>query len=64
MESAAFDRRAHIKKAGPDRYALLGRSASGMHITLIFAYEGSIARVITARRMDIKERRIYRRSGK
>jgi uncharacterized DUF497 family protein len=64
VESAAFERKAWIKRAGPDRYILLGRAASGAYVTLIFAYHRGTARVITARRMDEKERRIYQRSGK
>jgi len=62
VESAVFDRRAHIKKAGRDRYVLLGRSEEGVHLTVIFAYRRRTAHIITARRMDLKERRIYRRS--
>jgi uncharacterized DUF497 family protein len=61
VESAMFDRRARIKRAARDRYGLLGRSSSGAYITVFYAYEKRIARVITARRMDLRERRLYRR---
>ena len=61
VESAMFDRRERVKKAGRDRYILLGRSAVGTYMTIVFAYRRRVARIITARRMDQKERRIYRR---
>ena len=64
VESSLFDRRAHVRKAGRDRYALLGRSDSGAYITVIFAYRRQVARIITARKMDSKERRLYRRRRK
>ena len=62
VESSMLDRRARIRRAGRDRYALLGRSAAGSYITVIFALRRRAARIITARRMDLRERRIYRRS--
>lgn len=61
VESAILDRRSHIKKAGRDRYLLLGHSRSGAHVAIVFGYQRRVARIITARRMDLKERRIYRR---
>lgn len=64
VESAMFERRAWTKRAGRDRYILLGHSESGSYVTVFFAFDRGAARVITARRMDMKERRIYNRSGK
>ena len=64
VESAAFDKGSHIKRAGADRYILLGRSSDGAYVTLIYVYDRGVARVISARRMDTRERRIYQRSGK
>ncbi len=64
VESSLFDRYAHVGKAGRDRYALLGRSDSGAYITVIFACRRQVARIITARKMDSKERRLYRRRRK
>jgi len=61
VESAVFDRRARIKKAGRDRYLLLGHADSGAYISVVFAYNHGSARIITARRMNLRERRIYRR---
>jgi uncharacterized DUF497 family protein len=63
VESAMLDRRARIRKAERDKFILLGRSATGSYITIIFAYRRRVARIITARRMDAKERRTYRKSG-
>ena len=62
VESAMLDRRAHIKKAERDKFILLGRSATGSYITVVFAYRRRVARIITARRMDANERRAYRKS--
>ena len=62
VESAMLDRRARVRKAARGKYVLLGRSVAGTHITVVFAYRHRIARIITARRMDAKERRTYRKS--
>ena len=64
VETAAFDKRSWIKRAGPDRYILLGRASNGAYVSMIYSYSKGVSRVITARRMDWRERRIYQRSGK
>lgn len=61
VESAVVDRRAKIKKAGAARYVLLGRSSEGAYISAFFTYRHQVARIISARRMDVKERRLYSR---
>jgi uncharacterized DUF497 family protein len=64
VQSAIFDRRAWIKRAGPERYILLGQSEVGVYVTVFFGYNRGIARIMTARPMDRRERRIYQRRGK
>ena len=44
------------------RYFALGRSDAGRHIAVVFTFRGSLLRVISARPMSRKERRVYARS--
>ncbi len=44
------------------RYAALGRTAAGRWLTLIFTVRGTLIRVISARDMSRRERRVYARA--
>ena len=46
---------------GEPRYAALGWSAAGRRLTIVFTVRGSLLRVISARDMSRRERRIYER---
>ncbi|MDI6711243.1 MAG: hypothetical protein QMC81_11645 [Thermoanaerobacterales bacterium] len=68
VEEAAFDdpnrfiRRLKAANRDPDQklYLLLGRTAAGRYLTLIFIYEGrGVAYPVTARDMKPGERRLY-----
>jgi uncharacterized protein len=45
------------------RYAALGRTAKGRRLTVIFTVRGTLIRVISARDMSRRERRIYEQTG-
>jgi len=44
------------------RYAALGQTASGRRLTMVFTMRGTSIRVILARAMSRRERRIYERA--
>ena len=44
------------------RYAALGQTADGRRLTIVFTIRGEAIRVISARTMSRRERRIYERS--
>ncbi len=45
------------------RFAVLGRTAMGRRLTVILTIRGTLVRVISARDMSRKERRIYAEKG-
>jgi hypothetical protein len=50
----------YIRRARKGRYLAYGTTVDGRYLTVIFLYKGKgIARVITAREMTKKERRLY-----
>lgn len=62
VEEACSEPAAHIRKAREGRYAVLGRTDAGRYLFVIVAYQGGgIARVITGRDMEIRERDIYQK---
>ncbi len=56
----AFLGRNQIRKTRDDRYILLGQSTEGRYLTVIFIPKANKVRVITARDMDYKERRLFK----
>lgn len=44
------------------RYAALGQTANGRRLTIVFTIRGEAIRVISARTMSRRERRIYERA--
>lgn len=56
----AFAGKHHVFKSRYARYALLGRSAIGRYLFVVFEYKGAgVARTITARDMTLEETRLY-----
>ena len=49
--------RAHSQKE--PRYAALGQTAGGRRLTIVFTIRGTLIRVISARAMSRRERRVY-----
>ena len=55
-----FRLRPKVRRARDGRYLLLGQTAAGRYLLVVFVYLGrGTARVITARDMDEKERKHY-----
>ncbi len=50
-----------IRKTRDDRYILLGQSAEGRYLTVVFVIRANKVRVITARDMEKNERHIFKR---
>lgn len=44
------------------RYAALGQTAAGRHLTVVFTVRDTLIRVISARAMSRRERRLYERA--
>ena len=58
----AFDRKHYFFRTRNDRYILLGRSAMGRYLFIVFIRKGQgTARVISARNRTQRDRRLYRR---
>jgi uncharacterized protein len=48
---------------GEPRYAALGQTSSGRRLAVIFTVRGTLVRVISARDMSRRERRIYEQAS-
>lgn len=44
------------------RFALLGLTSAGRHLTIVLTIRGTLVRVISARNMSRRERRVYERA--
>lgn len=65
VEEAVFDGNSIILKGRENSYIILSKSFSGRYLTIVAAFKlKGRARVITARDMDEKEKKYYRRRGK
>lgn len=47
----------------PDRYFVLGQTDAGRELFLVFTLRDELIRVISAREMSRKERKVYRSHG-
>lgn len=56
-----FYNRVKCRKANDDRYHLFGQTDTGRRLFVVFKFNGSIVRVISARDMTQKERNYYDR---
>ncbi|MBM4141965.1 MAG: BrnT family toxin [Nitrospira sp.] len=65
VEEAVFEGNAIVLKAKEKRYIVLSKTISGRYLTIVvvFKLKGRV-QVITARDMDEKERKYYKRKGK
>lgn len=52
-----------VKKLHMSRYLVLGQSEDGRYLLVIYDVKGNRIRIATARDMEDKERRLYRREG-
>ncbi|MBI4565287.1 MAG: BrnT family toxin [Planctomycetes bacterium] len=60
-----FFGRIYVKHAGRGRYLVLGRTGTGRYLFLIvIRWPGGLVRVITARDMIERERRLYQQRRK
>lgn len=51
-----------VRKSHSKRYFVLGQTEAGRYLAIVFELKtGGVARIVTARDMDAKEKRIYRR---
>jgi len=60
VEEAFFHQEAKSRRIG-DRYMLLSRSAGGNYIVVIFEFAARTVTVISARPMNNREKRLFRR---
>ena len=58
-EEAFSDSTCKVRRAEMGKYRLYGRSWSGRYLFIIFAWEGSFVKVISARDMTHRERHYY-----
>jgi uncharacterized DUF497 family protein len=65
VEEAVFEGNAIVLKGKEKRYIILSKTISGRYLTIVVAFKlkGRV-QVITARDMDEKERKYYKRGGK
>jgi len=65
VEEALFESNAIVLKGREKRYIILSQTTSGRYLTMVVAFKlkGRV-QVITARDMDEKERKYYKRKGK
>ncbi|MEW6676213.1 MAG: BrnT family toxin [Nitrospirota bacterium] len=65
VEEAVFEGNSIVLKGKEKRYIILSKTISGRYLTIVvvFKLKGRV-QVITARDMDEKERKYYKRRGK
>lgn len=59
VEEVFFNSPVKVRKASSGKYLLYGASDSGRHLFVVFAWDESRVRVITARDMTKAERRFF-----
>jgi|WetSurSiteA1Bulk_404760.scaffolds.fasta_scaffold213074_1 uncharacterized protein len=65
VEEAVFEGNPLILKGKEKRYIVLSQTISGRYLTIVVAFkQKGRVHVITARDMDEKEKKYYRRKGK
>jgi uncharacterized DUF497 family protein len=65
VEEAAFDDGPYIRRGRQDRRYLYGQTIGGRYLFVVYVLlPKNEAKVITAREMDEKEKRLYLRRGK
>ena len=61
VEEAFFNPPYKVYRTELGKHRLLGRSHSGRYLFIVFAWQGRLVRIITARDMTDTERRLYSR---
>ena len=66
VDEAVFDDKPFWRKCGADSYSLLGRAINGRYLFIVLKKKGKRGRykVITAREMQSKEKRYYKKQTK
>lgn len=65
VEELAFDDRPYVRKSGHGRRYLYGQTLAGRYLFVVYVVAAQgIARAITARDMDDREKQLYSRRGK
>lgn len=65
VEDVAFDDEPWIRKGRQGTRYMLGYTVAGRYLFIVYVLKGKgIARVITARDMDEKTRKLYKKRGK
>ena len=64
VEEACFSHHKHIRRVRRDVVLVLGRSAHGRHLAVLLARGAKEFWVVSARDMNLSERRLYGRQGK
>ena len=53
---------AHFSASGEPRFAALGQTSAGRPLAVVFTIRGTLIRIISARDMSRRERRLYERT--
>lgn len=61
VEEAFFNPPYKVRRSTSGKYLLYGRSEAGRYLFIVFAWEGTAVRIITARDMTPAERRYFER---
>ncbi|HHS98592.1 MAG TPA: BrnT family toxin [Chloroflexi bacterium] len=61
VEEAFFNPPYKVRRAASGKYLLYGRSEAGRYLFIVFVWEGTAVRIITARDMTPAERRYFER---
>jgi uncharacterized protein len=65
VEEVAFENAPYIRRAKPDRRYLYGKTMGRRYLFIVYIVVSTgVAKVITARTMDGKERKLYLKRGK
>jgi uncharacterized DUF497 family protein len=66
VDEAVFGDKPFCRKCGADSYLLLGRAVNGRYLLIVLKKtgEGSLYKVTTARDMEPKEQRYYKKQTK
>ena len=64
VEEVCFENEPYIRKGRDGTYYILGQTLAGRYLFIVAVRSGEgMLRIITARDMDSKERRLYREQG-
>ena len=61
VEECFFERGYKILRSAAEKYELLSRSSAGRYLFVVYAWKGTIVRIISARDMTRRDRILYNR---